>query len=362
MDGGEGRKISAAHFRIPKWVSSPWVISCSVEAKRAHFSARLKEWQAAGSRIVIYFQTEGEIERFREIMGDPTLAGVELEEGTLARGFIFPQETLWSSPVRSCLGDFRLMGGAVCNAQKTARKSRAQIDFSEWLKAIWSFTSSTASAGSRNSRASRRRVEECRKCSSWNSPMKRNSTFRLSRHTWSRVMSVSAKGLRRSVHWPTPSGPAQRKTPPPRSSTTREKCWLCRRNAKRSPAMPSGATQNGRVEFEHSFPYRETPDQVKAITATKRDMEQARSMDRLICGDVGFGKTEVAIRAAFKAVMEGKQVAMLAPTTVLAQQHFETFRQRMLDYPVRIEMLSRFRSHAEQRQGPETPARRRGRI
>ena len=72
-------------------------------------------------------------------------------------------------------------------------------------------------------------------------------------------------------------------------------------------------------------------------------------MDRLICGDVGFGKTEVAIRAAFKAVMEGKQVAVLAPTTVLAQQHFETFRQRMLDYPVRIEMLSRFRSHAEQR-------------
>ena len=82
---------------------------------------------------------------------------------------------------------------------------------------------------------------------------------------------------------------------------------------------------------------------------TKRDMETPRSMDRLICGDVGFGKTEVAIRAAFKAVMEGKQVAVLTPTTVLAQQHFETFRQRMLDYPVRIEMLSRFRSQAEQR-------------
>ncbi|HSP45145.1 MAG TPA: DEAD/DEAH box helicase, partial [Chthoniobacterales bacterium] len=81
----------------------------------------------------------------------------------------------------------------------------------------------------------------------------------------------------------------------------------------------------------------------------KNDMERTRSMDRLICGDVGFGKTEVAIRAAFKAVMEGKQVVILAPTTVLAQQHFETFRQRMLDYPVRIEMLSRFRSQGEQR-------------
>jgi transcription-repair coupling factor (superfamily II helicase) len=103
------------------------------------------------------------------------------------------------------------------------------------------------------------------------------------------------------------------------------------------------------AEFEHSFAFRETPDQMKAIIDTKIDMERSRPMDRLICGDVGFGKTEVAVRAAFKAVMDGKQVAVLAPTTVLAQQHFEVFRQRMLDYPVRIEMLSRFRSQSEQR-------------
>jgi len=103
------------------------------------------------------------------------------------------------------------------------------------------------------------------------------------------------------------------------------------------------------AEFEHSFPFRETPDQMKAIIDTKIDMERPRPMDRLICGDVGFGKTEVAVRAAFKAVMDGKQVAVLAPTTVLAQQHFEVFRQRMLDYPVRIEMLSRFRSQSEQK-------------
>ena len=103
------------------------------------------------------------------------------------------------------------------------------------------------------------------------------------------------------------------------------------------------------AEFERSFPFRETPDQMKAIIDTKIDMERPRPMDRLICGDVGFGKTEVAVRAAFKAVMDGKQVAVLAPTTVLAQQHFEVFRQRMLEYPVRIEMLSRFRSHSEQK-------------
>src|SRR5204863_8846425 len=115
------------------------------------------------------------------------------------------------------------------------------------------------------------------------------------------------------------------------------------------PGHAFGPDTKWQREFEHSFPFRETPDQMKAIIDAKIDMEQPRPMDRLICGDVGFGKTEVAIRAAFKAVMDGRQVAVLAPTTVLAQQHFEVFRQRMLDYPVRIEMLSRFRSQGEQR-------------
>jgi transcription-repair coupling factor (superfamily II helicase) len=102
-------------------------------------------------------------------------------------------------------------------------------------------------------------------------------------------------------------------------------------------------------EFEGAFIFEETPDQLKAIGETKSDMERPKPMDRLICGDVGFGKTEVAIRAAFKAVMGGKQVAVLVPTTVLAQQHFNTFRERMADYPVRIELLSRFRTRRQQR-------------
>ena len=102
-------------------------------------------------------------------------------------------------------------------------------------------------------------------------------------------------------------------------------------------------------EFESAFIYEETPDQFRSIAETKADMERAKPMDRLICGDAGFGKTEVAIRAAFKAVMDGKQVAVLVPTTVLAQQHFNTFCERMADYPVRIELLSRFRSRRQQR-------------
>ncbi len=101
-------------------------------------------------------------------------------------------------------------------------------------------------------------------------------------------------------------------------------------------------------EFEAAFPFTETRDQTKAIADLKSDMERTRPMDRLLCGDVGFGKTEVAIRAAFKAVMGGKQVAVLVPTTVLAQQHLNTFRERMAGYPVAVEMLSRFRSPKEQ--------------
>lgn len=103
-------------------------------------------------------------------------------------------------------------------------------------------------------------------------------------------------------------------------------------------------------EFEAMFPYRETPDQLKAIEEIKRDMEQPRPMDRLLCGDVGYGKTEVAMRAAFKAVMDGKQVAVLVPTTVLAQQHFETFKERFSGFPVVIDVVSRFRTRGEMAQ------------
>ncbi len=101
-------------------------------------------------------------------------------------------------------------------------------------------------------------------------------------------------------------------------------------------------------EFEDMFPYDETRDQIRAIEEIKKDMEQGRPMDRLLCGDVGYGKTEVAIRAAFKSAIEGKQVAVLVPTTILAQQHYETFRERFSGYPINIKVLSRFRSRKEQ--------------
>jgi transcription-repair coupling factor (superfamily II helicase) len=102
-------------------------------------------------------------------------------------------------------------------------------------------------------------------------------------------------------------------------------------------------------EFDAAFQYEETPDQLTSIEQVKRDMESQRPMDRLICGDVGYGKTEIAVRAAFKAVMDGLQVAVLCPTTVLAEQHWNTFRERMAGFPITVEMLSRFRTPREQK-------------
>ncbi|HEX6484758.1 MAG TPA: transcription-repair coupling factor [Ktedonobacteraceae bacterium] len=122
------------------------------------------------------------------------------------------------------------------------------------------------------------------------------------------------------------------------------------REASQGHAFPPDSEQPWLQELEDAFPYEETPDQARAIEEVKADMERPRPMDRLVCGDVGYGKTEVALRAAFKAILDQRQVAILVPTTVLALQHFNTFKERLKAYPVRVELLSRFRSEKEQKQ------------
>lgn len=120
--------------------------------------------------------------------------------------------------------------------------------------------------------------------------------------------------------------------------------------AEREASVGHKFSEDGpeQADFEGSFPYQETEDQTRAIAEIKEDMEKQRPMDRLLCGDVGYGKTEVAIRAAFKAIMDGKQVAILVPTTILAQQHFETISERFSEFPITVGVLSRFRSRKEQ--------------
>jgi transcription-repair coupling factor (superfamily II helicase) len=344
------------------------------EAKRAQFVGRLREWKTEGGRILIYFQTEGEIERFREIIGETEiLKGIDLVEGSLPRGFCFPAAQLIVLSAAELFG--RFAPHAVRRLQRRDRlaRNRTQIDFSELNEGDYivhlehgvgrflglvrlptvsagaattaSFLSPTGDAPAQSQAAPSAEKEvlalEFADEAKLYVPLEQA-------YLVSRYVGVGKKN-------------------PPLSSLADAKWARAKRTAAASIFDYAGKmlalqaereTQQGyvfgpdtkwQVEFEHSFPFRETPDQLRAITDTKADMERPRSMDRLICGDVGFGKTEVAIRAAFKSVMEGKQVAMLAPTTVLAQQHFDTFRQRMLDYPVRIEMLSRFRSQSEQR-------------
>ena len=122
------------------------------------------------------------------------------------------------------------------------------------------------------------------------------------------------------------------------------------REAIEKTPYPPDSEQPWLQELEDAFPYEETPDQIQAIEEVKADMERPRPMDRLVCGDVGYGKTEVALRAAFKAVLDQRQVAILVPTTVLALQHYNTFKERLKPFPVRVELLSRFRSEKEQKQ------------
>ena len=317
-----------------------------VQAKRAQFAARLKEWRANNAKIVIYFQTEGEIERFREIMGEKgALDDVDLVEGTLARGFCFPAANLVVLSAAELFGRFAAHGR---RRLRRAERHRAQIDFSELREGdfvvhlehgVGRFLGLEKFAA--QNRAQEVLVLEFADEAKLYVPLEQA-------YLVSRYVGVGKKS-------------------PPLSSLGDTKWARAKKNAAASifdyagkmlalqaerethPGHAFGPDTKWQAEFEHSFPFRETPDQLKTIVETKIDMEQPRPMDRLICGDAGFGKTEVAIRAAFKAVMDGKQVAVLAPTTVLAQQHSEVFRQRMLDYPVRIEMLSRFRSHSEQR-------------
>jgi len=118
---------------------------------------------------------------------------------------------------------------------------------------------------------------------------------------------------------------------------------------QQSPGFAFDLTEEWLERLETSFPYRETEDQLQAIEAVKEDLEAPRPMDRLVCGDVGFGKTEVAVRAAFAAALNGRQTLVLCPTTILAEQHWNTFRERFRDFPVRVEMVSRFRSRADQK-------------
>jgi transcription-repair coupling factor (superfamily II helicase) len=337
------------------------------EAKRAQFVERLQEWRGNNAKIVIYFQTEGEIERFREIMAG-AIDGIDFVEGTLARGFCFPATNLVVLSAAELFGRF---AAHPRRRLRRAERHRTQIDFSELNEG--DLVVHLEHGIGRFLGLDKFVVGQALRLPSADATGSASGALALQQQAQPQEVLVLEFADEAKLYVPLEQAylvsryvGAGKKSPP--LSSLGDGRWA-RAKIKAAASIFDYAgkmlavqaereTHHGYVfapdtkwqtEFEHSFPFRETPDQMKAIIDTKMDMERPRSMDRLICGDVGFGKTEVAVRAAFKAVMDGKQVAVLAPTTVLAQQHFEVFRQRMLDYPVRIEMLSRFRSQSEQK-------------
>jgi transcription-repair coupling factor (superfamily II helicase) len=393
MDHGAPAKLGSPELVLPQiQISEGWIETgpedfsgafqdCEVgefavgdlalaEAKRAQFVERLQEWRGNNAKIVIYFQTEGEIERFREIMAG-AIDGIDFVEGTLARGFCFPATNL------VVLSAAELFGRFAAHPRRRLRRAelhRAQIDFSELNEGdlvvhlehgigrflgLDKFVVGQAAPGMPSADGTGPATPNAFGVALQQGQPQEVLVLEFADEAKLYVPLEQAYLVSRYVG-------AGKKSPP--LSSLGDGRWARAKikaaasifdyagkmlavQAQREthPGYAFAPDTKWQAEFEHSFPFRETPDQMKAIIDSKIDMERARPMDRLICGDVGFGKTEVAVRAAFKAVMDGKQVAVLAPTTVLAQQHFEVFRQRMLDYPVRIEMLSRFRSQSEQK-------------
>jgi transcription-repair coupling factor (superfamily II helicase) len=334
------------------------------EAKRAQFVERLEEWRRNNAKIAIYFQTEGEIERFREIMAG-SIEEVNFVEGTLARGFCFPAANLVVLSAAELFGRF---AAHPRRRLRRAERNRAQIDFSELNEGdlvvhlehgIGRFLGLVKIGRARPPGAPTPEVTDGPAVRPYQEEQQEvlalefadeaklyvplEQAYLVSRYVGAGKRSPSLSSLG-DGRW------ARAKIKAAASIFDYAgKMLAVQAQRETNPGYAFAPDTRWQSEFEHSFPFRETPDQMKAIIDTKMDMERPRPMDRLICGDVGFGKTEIAVRAAFKTVMDGKQVAVLAPTTVLAQQHFEVFRQRILDYPVRIEMLSRFRSQSEQK-------------
>ncbi len=320
------------------------------EARRGQFEEQLAAWAAEDWRICMFFNNRGEEDRFKELISPKALeqAGVRFCEGRLAKGFTVPHAKLAILTDAEIFGRYQhgrtqRLFKRVSRQRKAANSDFAQFQPDDYVVhaeyGIGRFED--IEVRERNGVAEDVLVIEYAEDSKLYVPLEHA-------HLVSRYVGVGKSA--------------------PKLSKLGSERWMKVKKATERAIMDyagellklqaSRQTYEGithsedtkwQWEFENAFLYTETRDQLKAIHDTKTDMESHLPMDRLICGDVGFGKTEVAIRAAFKAVMSGHQVAMLCPTTVLAQQHYNNFCERMSDYPIRIEQLSRFRKPADQR-------------
>lgn len=319
------------------------------EARREEARRSLRQWKEKGWKVIMFFPHAGEKARFEEICGDDDAwSGVQSREGELPFGFTIPAAKMailsaaelfgrYSTP-RSTRRDDRI---------DRLRREKAQVPLREILPGDLVIHASHGLGRFEGIIRDEKTGEEELHIRYAGEVLLRIPLQQS--HLVSKYIGLGAKTPELSrlgdARWKRACKAAEK-------AVADYAAQLLEVQAERESnnGYAHAADSSWMWQFESSFPYRETPDQLRAIHQTKADMESPRPMDRLICGDVGFGKTEVAIRAAFKCATGGKQAAILAPTTVLASQHYRTFRARMSEYPIRIELLSRFTPAAKARE------------
>jgi len=320
--------------------------------KRTLFLETVGRWQSKGWKLFMVFAARGEIERFAELVGDDLLGEGALLPvlGALPHGFAFPRGNIAVLSAAELFGRYQLNRARKrFGRERRQQAARAQVSYRELVdgelvvhanhgigrfEGIVDATESGGSAGDEvlaieyaESAKLYVPLDQAHLVSRYVGSGKAAPRLgKLGGGSWGRIREKTEKSIL--------------------DYAARMLSVQADREISKGYSHPPDT--QWQYEFEASFPYRETPDQLRAIRDAKEDMETDQPMDRLICGDVGFGKTEIAIRAIFKAVMGGRQVAFLAPTTVLAQQHFETLCQRYSDWPITVGCLSRFRTRAEQ--------------
>jgi len=338
------------------------------EAQRREFFAQLHRWSRQGHAVYVFCNNDGERQRFGEIWRDygfdhDTQLRVQL--GALGRGFLFEDAKLAVVTDAEIFGRYKVQRPRrLKSPHAQAARSALDIDFTEFDEGDYvvhlqhgigrylGLKTLPIAVGRKNAGAGAEpdAGEECLVIEYAPHDPEQSAPKLYVPVTEAHLVGkyVGAGKARPPLNTLGGTRWAKAKAQVERAVRDVAGELLAIQAARESQPGHAFAPDNPwQREFEGSFLYEETPDQMRAINETKGDMERPKPMDRLICGDVGFGKTEVAIRAAFKAVMDGRQVAVLVPTTVLAQQHFNTFRERMADYPVRVELLSRFRSPRE---------------
>jgi transcription-repair coupling factor (superfamily II helicase) len=332
------------------------------EAQRREFFQQLHRWMRQGHAVHVFCNNDGERQRFEEIWKELGLAAgtnLNLHLGSLARGFLCDEAKLVVVTDAEIFGRYKIQRPRrLKSPHALAARSALDIDFTDLEEGdlvvhlqhgIGRYVGlkHLPMSSDRQAEGTECLVIEYAPSDSANEPPKLYVPVSEA-HLVSKYVGAGRANPPLNTLGGTRWAKAKEQTEKAVRDVAAE---LLRIQAVRETQVghafkPDTPWQR---EFESAFIYEETRDQLTAIAETKADLERPKPMDRLICGDVGFGKTEVAIRAAFKAVMDGKQVAILVPTTVLAQQHFNNFRERMADYPIRVELLSRFRTRREQK-------------